>query len=66
VSDSEVSADLMVPADVVDLLLWRDAQEMPGRRSTNEAWTDRPPRSDNSLHAARNSGPFDPPTFHPR
>jgi len=97
VSDSEISADLVTPADVADPLLWRDAQEMLGRhsranrygecvwcartwpcpprrlaeraeaaayRSTEDGWTDLASRP--ARHAARNAGPFDPPTFHPR
>jgi len=101
----EVSADLVTPIDVVDRLLWRDAQEMLGRhagadrygecvwcgrdwpcpprrlaeraeaaayRPWNEAWTARHDLRDSTTyhrvprHAARNTGPFDPPTFHPR
>lgn len=32
-SDNEISVDLVTPADVVDRLLWRDAQEMLGRHA---------------------------------
>ncbi len=104
VSEYEISVDLVTPADVVDRLLWRDAQEMLGRHSSadrygdcewcgrawpcqarrlaeraeaaaygpwNESWTARHDlRTSNQSrvprHAARNSGLFDPPTFHPR
>ena len=99
-SDDEVSVDLVAPDDVVDRLLWRDAQEMLGRhagadrygdcvwcgrawpcpprrlaeraeeaayRPPNEAWAARPDLSTRvPRHAARNTGPFDQPTFHPR
>lgn len=106
VSEYEISVDLVIPADVVDPLLWRDAQEMLGRhagadrygdcdwcgrtwpcpprrlaeraeaaayRPPDDAWTaarhdparhDHPNRA--PRHAARNYGPFDPPTLHPR
>jgi hypothetical protein len=104
VSDNEVSVDLGAPPDVVDLLLWRDAQEMLGRHSGadrygdcvwcaltwpcpprrlaeraeaaafghwNEAWTARHDLRTSTehrapRHAARNTGPFDPPTYQPR